>query len=154
MTMFGRIRYKENRGCKHCKSDACRSEIPFKGRERNATLNIGEITTCMLRGDPRPRCFTKAYHDEIRRPRRAPPQPLKGTSEDVRARTVGKGEREARVPYGETPNGKRQRENRGIWTVVSGQSYDLFLSLLYDTIPQTRCLLVSCAHKRRGRPLQ
>ena len=70
----GRIRFKENRGCKHCKSDTCRSEFPFKGRDHNAALNIGRITICMLRGDPRPRCYTKAYHDnEIRRARRGRP---------------------------------------------------------------------------------
>jgi hypothetical protein len=67
---LGRIRYKENRGCKHCKSDTCKSRFPFKGRDKTGALNIGRITDCMLQGQHRPRCYTRAYHDQIR-PRRA-----------------------------------------------------------------------------------
>ena len=68
----GQIRFKENRGCKRCTSVICRSEHPFKGRDHNAALNIGEITIHMLEGRARPECFTRAYHD-ARRPRRDPP---------------------------------------------------------------------------------
>ena len=69
----GRLRYKENRGCKRCTSATCKSEVPFKGRDHNAALNIGRITICMLQGAPRPRCYTRAYHDEIIRARRGRP---------------------------------------------------------------------------------
>jgi hypothetical protein len=68
-TRSGEIRLKDNRGCKRCTSVHCRSNVPFKGRDKNAALNIGEITQHMLDGEPRPECFTRAYHD-ARRPRR------------------------------------------------------------------------------------
>ncbi len=68
-TRSGEIRLKDNRGCKRCTSVHCRSNVPFKGRDKNAALNIGEITQHMLDGRPRPECFTRAYHD-ARRPRR------------------------------------------------------------------------------------
>jgi len=72
-TRQGHLRFKDNRGCKRCTSDTCRSAFPFKGRDFNAALNIVRITDCMLQGVPRPRCYTRAHHDEHRRARRGGP---------------------------------------------------------------------------------
>ena len=72
-TREGHLRFKDNRGCKRCTSDTCRSAFPFKGRDFNAALNIVRITVCMLQGVPRPRCYTRAHHDEHQRARRGGP---------------------------------------------------------------------------------
>ena len=72
-TREGHLRFKDNRGCKRCTSDTCRSAFPFKGRDFNAALNIVRITVCMLQGVPRPRCYTQAHHDEHQRARRGGP---------------------------------------------------------------------------------
>lgn len=47
---------------RYCHSQTCHS-APFKARDYDATLSIGEVFMAMVRGEERPECYTKAGYD-------------------------------------------------------------------------------------------
>ena len=45
----------------------CRSDKPFKGRDKNAAENIADVTEAVLDGAEHPRHLTREYHVQLRR---------------------------------------------------------------------------------------